>query len=105
MMDDVSSDEERWKILERIGAYAAGELLGKEVQEAERFVLTNAEARRLVASYARMLSLLRIIGEESSEVPLAVIDHVVRQTVGRTRACQGNQMKDKTRCSKGRPEK
>ena len=27
MMDDASSDEERWKILERIGAYAAGELL------------------------------------------------------------------------------
>jgi anti-sigma factor RsiW len=100
----VTGAEDRWKILERIGAYAAGELLGEEAQEVERFVLKNAEAHRLAASCDRMLTLLRTIDEESPEVPLTVIDHTVRQTVGQARACQGPLKKVETRCSKERPK-
>ena len=97
--------EDRWKILERIEAYAAGVLLGEEAQEAEQFVLKNAEAHRFAASCDRMLTLLRTIDEEAPEMPLAVIDHAVRQTVGQARACQGPLKKGETRCSKERPKK
>ena len=103
--DDASSDEEHWEILERIGAYAAGELSGEEAREAERLVLENAEVRRLVDSYARMLTLLRVIGEELPEVPEVMSKHAVRQAVDETGACQGQTEKGKTRCSKGRPKK
>jgi anti-sigma-K factor RskA len=99
--------EERWgEILERIGAYAAGELSGEEAREAEQLILKNAEVRRLVDSYARMLTLLRVIGEELPEAPEAVIDHAVRQALAKkARACKGHAehtQKGKTRCSKGR---
>jgi anti-sigma-K factor RskA len=103
---DTAADEERWEILERIGAYAAGELSGEEAQEAERLVLQNAEVHRLADSYARMLTLLRVIGEELPEVPEAVINHTVRQALAeKARACKGPTEKGKTRCSKGRPKK
>ena len=109
---DVAEDR-WWEILERIGAYAAGELSGEEAREAERLSLKNAEVRRLADSYARMLTLLRVIGEELPEVPEAVIDHAVRQALAeKARACKGyaeghadRTQKGKTRCSKGRPKK
>jgi anti-sigma-K factor RskA len=83
--------KERWEILERIGAYAAGELSGEEARKAERLVLKNAEVLRLADSYARMLTLLRTIGEETSEVPQAVIDHALRQALAKkVGACQGH---------------
>ena len=112
-MTDAAADEERWEILERIGAYAAGELSVEEAREAERLVLKNAEVRRLADSYARMLTLLRVIGEELPEVPEAVINHTVRQALAKeARACKGHAEghaerteKGKTRCSKGRPKK
>ncbi len=109
-MTDASSDEERWEILERIGAYAAGELSGEEAREAERLVLENAEVLRLADSYARMLTLLRTIGEASPEVPEAVINHTVRQALAKkkARACKGHAQrteKGKTRCSKEGPKK
>ena len=112
-MTDAAAAEERWKILERIGAYAAGELSVEEAREAERLVLKNAEVCCLADSYARMLTLLRVIGEESPEVPVAVVDHAVRQALAKeARACQGHTeghaertQKGKTRCSKGRPKK
>jgi anti-sigma-K factor RskA len=98
--------EERWKILERIGAYAAGELSVEEAREAEQLILKNAEVRRLAGSYVRLLTLLRIIGEESPEAPQTVIDHAVRQALAeKARACKGPTEKGKTRCSKGRPKK
>jgi hypothetical protein len=60
-----------------------------------------------------MLTLLRTIGEESSEVPEAAIDHALRQALAKkAMACQGHAeghaehtQKGKTRCSKGRPKK
>jgi anti-sigma-K factor RskA len=101
--------EERWKILERIGAYAAGELSVEEAREAEQLILKNAEVLCLVDSYARMLTLLRVIGEELPEVPEAMIDHAVRQALAKkARACKGyaeRTEKGKTRCSKGRLKK
>jgi anti-sigma-K factor RskA len=110
---DAAAHEERWKILERIGAYAAGELSVEEAQAVERPILKNAEVLCLVDSYARMLTLLRVIGEELPEVPEAVIDHAVRQALAeKARACKGyaeghaeRTQKGKTRCSKGRLKK
>ena len=37
------ADERRWETLERIGAYAAGELEGEEAREAERLIFENAD--------------------------------------------------------------
>jgi anti-sigma-K factor RskA len=105
-LTDTADDEERWEMLERIGAYAAGELSGEEAREVERLILENAEVRRLAGSYVRLLTLLRIIGEESPEAPQTVIDHAVRQALAKkARARKGPTEKGKTRCSKGRPKK
>lgn len=70
---------DRWEALERIGAYAAGELVGEEAREAERLVLEDPEGRRLAESYARMLALLGAVGEESPEPPQAMIDYAIRR--------------------------
>jgi anti-sigma-K factor RskA len=70
---------DRWEILERIGAYAAGELSGEEARETERFILENAEGRRLVESYARMFVLLNALGEETPEPPEAILNYAVRR--------------------------
>lgn len=72
-------DVERWEILERIGAYAAGELLGEEAREAERLILENGEARRLAESYVRMMALLGAIGQETPEPPEAVVNRAIRR--------------------------
>src|SRR5215203_190571 len=70
---------ERWEILEKIGAYAASELSPEEMREVEQLILEDAEALRLAESYLRMLAMLGAIGEERTEVPEAVIDHVIRR--------------------------
>lgn len=71
--------QDHWEILERIGAYSAGELSAIEARKAERLVLENAEVQRLAESYTQMLAFLRAIGEESPEVPEAVINHAIRR--------------------------
>ena len=68
-----------WEMLERIGAYAAGELSGQEVRQIERFILENTEGRHLALSYARMLVLLSAISEESPAPPDGVVDYAVRR--------------------------
>ena len=68
-----------WEVLERIGAYAAGELPGEEACEVERLILEDPEALRLAESYLRMLALLAAIGDESPEVPEAVINQAIRR--------------------------
>jgi anti-sigma factor RsiW len=68
-----------WETLERIGAYAASELPAEEAREVERLILEDPEALRLAESYLRMLALLGAIGDESPEVPDAVIDHTIRR--------------------------
>lgn len=73
------SREERWEALELIGAYAAGELEGDEVREAERLIFERPDYRRLAESYARMLVMLTTLGEEPVEAPEAVISHAVRR--------------------------
>jgi len=70
---------DRWEVLERIGAYAAGELGGEEAREAERLIFDRPEYRRLAESYARMLILLSALGDEEVEAPEAVIGYTVRR--------------------------
>ena len=71
--------EARWEMLERIGAYAAGELPGEEARHVERLILEDPDALRLAESYLRMLALLAAIGEESPEAPEALIRYAIRR--------------------------
>lgn len=71
--------EERWEVLEMIGAYAADELEGEEAREVERLILEEPDYQRLAQSYAQMLGLLSALGEESVEAPEAVISYAVRR--------------------------
>ena len=43
----VLREEERWEVLEKIGAYAAGELEGEEAREAEQLIFERPDYRRL----------------------------------------------------------
>ena len=70
---------ERWEVLEKIGAYAAGELEGEEVREAEQLIFDRPDYRRLAESYARMLVMLSTLGSESVEVPEAILTYAVRR--------------------------
>jgi hypothetical protein len=70
-----------WEILEKIGAYAASELSGEEAREVEQLILEDPEALKLAESYLRMLALLGAIGDESPEVPEAVIDYAIRRAM------------------------
>jgi hypothetical protein len=72
--------EERWEVLELIGMYAAGELEGEEArQEAERLIFQRPHYRRLAESYARMLVMLSVLGEERVEAPEAVVSYALRR--------------------------
>lgn len=73
------STEKRWEVLEKIGAYASGELEGEEAREAERLLIDNKDYHRLVESYTRMLVLLSVMGQESPEAPQAVINNAIRR--------------------------
>ena len=70
---------ERWEVLEKIGAYAAGELAGEEAREAEYLLIHNDDYHRLVESYTRMLVLLSVMGQESPEAPRAVVNNAIRR--------------------------
>ncbi len=70
---------DHWEVLERIGAYAASELPGEEAREVELLILEDPEALRMAESYLRMLALLGAIGDESPEVPEAVINDAIRR--------------------------
>jgi hypothetical protein len=65
----VARPEATCVVLERIGAYAAGELFGEESRQVERLVLESSEGRRLADSYTCLLTLLSCVGEEVPEVP------------------------------------
>jgi hypothetical protein len=77
----VIGGQDHWEILERIGAYAASELSPEEMREVEQLILDDPEALRLAEFYLRMLAMLGAIGEETPEVPEAVIDHAIRRAV------------------------
>ena len=72
-------ERERWEVLEKIGAYAAGELEGEEAREAEQLIFDRPDYRRLAESYARMLVMLSTLGNESVEAPEAIVNYAVRQ--------------------------
>ena len=71
--------EQRWEMLERIGAYAAGELGDEEAIEVEQLVFERPEYGRLAESYARMLVMLTALGNEPVEAPEAVVGYAVRR--------------------------
>ena len=74
-----TTEQERWEVLEKIGAYAAGELEGKEAREAEALIFERPDYRRLAESYARMLVMLSTLGGEPVEAPEAVINFALRR--------------------------
>ena len=71
--------EQGWEMLERIGAYAAGELEGEEAREVELLLFERPEYRRLAESYARMLVMLTTLGNEPVEAPEAVVGYAIRR--------------------------
>lgn len=71
--------EQRWEVLETIGAYAAGELEGEEARAAERLIMREPDHRRLAESYARMLVMLSALGRETVEAPDEVLSYAVRR--------------------------
>ena len=71
--------EERWEALELIGSYAAGELEGDEASEVERLILESEDHQELAQLYARMLTLLSVIGQEAPQAPDSVVNHAVRR--------------------------
>ncbi len=72
-------DQGRWETLERIGAYAAGELEGDEAREVAQLIFARPDYRRLAESYARMLVMLTTLGNEPVEAPEVAIGHAVRR--------------------------
>ena len=67
----------RWKMLEKIGAYIAGELSGEEAREVERLIREDPEALSLAESYTRLLDCLSAVGRESPVPPPAIVDYAV----------------------------
>jgi anti-sigma-K factor RskA len=71
--------DRRWEILEKVGAYAAGELEGEEAREVERLMYERPDYRRLAESYTRMLVMLDTLGNEPVEVPYNAVGYAVRR--------------------------
>jgi hypothetical protein len=72
----VAGTDDTCVVLDRIGAYAAGELFGEEARQVERLVLESSEGRRLADSYTCLLTLLSCVGEE---VPEVLVEDVLRR--------------------------
>ena len=73
------ADDRRWEILEKVGAYAAGELEDEEAREVERLMFERPDYRHLAESYTRMLVMLDTLGNEPVEVPSAAVAYTVRR--------------------------
>jgi anti-sigma-K factor RskA len=73
------AEDRRWEIMEKVGAYAAGELEGEEAREVERLMYERPDYRRLAESYARMLVMLDTLGNEPVEVPIAAVAYTIRR--------------------------
>ena len=73
------NEQERWEVLELIGAFAAGELEGEEARQAEQLIFDRPDYRRLAESYARMLVMLSTLSSEPVEAPEAVVSYAVRR--------------------------
>ena len=70
---------ERLEFLEKIGAYAAGELEEGEALRTEQLILENEDNQRLSEAYTRMLVLLSVMGQESPEAPDAVAERAIQR--------------------------
>jgi hypothetical protein len=68
-------EQKRWEVLEKVGAYAAGELEGEEAREAEQLIFERPDYWRLAESYARMLVMLSTLGDEPVEAPEAIASY------------------------------
>jgi hypothetical protein len=73
------SGDQRWEILEKVGAYAANELEGEEAREVERLMFERPDYRRLAESYTRMLVMMNTLGNEPVEAPTDVVGYAVRR--------------------------
>lgn len=73
------AQRETWYVLEKIGAYAAGELEEDEARKIEQLIFESAEYRRMAESYARMLVMLSNLAAEPLETPEVSLDFVVRR--------------------------
>ena len=73
------ANDRRWEILEKVGAYAAGELEGEEAREVEQLMYERPDYRRLAESYTRMLVMLDTLGNEPVEVPSAAVNYALRR--------------------------
>jgi anti-sigma-K factor RskA len=73
------ADDRRWEIMEKVGAYAAGELGGEEAREVEHLMYERPDYRRLAESYTRMLVMLDTLGNEPVEMPSATVAYAVRR--------------------------
>ena len=73
------ADDQRWEILDKVGAYAAGELAGEEARAVERLMFERPDYRRLAESYTRMLVMLDTLGNEPVEVPTNAVGYAVRR--------------------------
>ena len=92
----------RWEMLERIGAYVAGELSGEEAHEVERLILEDPEALGLAESYTRLLAFLSAVGREPPAPPLAIVDHAVRWAADDIRVRRPHEPDAGEGCSKSR---
>ena len=81
-------EESRWKILERIGTYAADELSGEETRDVERLDLEDPKKQRLATSYRRILDLLRTVAEKPLEVPEVVVGCDIGRAAVENRAAE-----------------
>jgi anti-sigma-K factor RskA len=73
------ADDRRWEILEKVGAYAAGELEGEEAREVEQLMYERPDYRRLAESYSSMLVMLDTLGNEPVEAPAAAVSYPIRR--------------------------
>lgn len=67
------------QVIERIGAYAAGELSEEEAHETERLLLEDPDQRRTAEAYNRMFVLLSVMQQEAPDAPPSIANHAIRR--------------------------
>lgn len=65
--------------IERIGAFAAGELSEEEARETERLLLEDPDQRRTAEAYNRMFVLLSVMQQEAPDAPPGIANHAIRR--------------------------
>jgi hypothetical protein len=75
----IPANDRRWEMLEKVGAFAAGEVEGEDAREVERLMFERPDYRRLAESYTRMLVMLDTLGNETVEAPGNAVGYAVRR--------------------------